>query len=476
MARLIIRADGNSKIGYGHVMRCLALMDGCFFDEVTWFTMDELSDLLSQNSSVPIDFKLLTNESYFFDFLKSTDFVLLDHYGFHIKDHMRIKQTGATLVLIDDLAIEPVEADIIINPSPGIVAQQYKASNTPIFLLGLAYALLRKPFLELAQKQQVNKDSGSIMICMGGADPTNRTATVLACCLEVGFSSIHVVFGGAYEHLNPDTLFKDPRVQQYRNLSAQEMAALMLKCEYGIYPASGILLEGLAAGQQIIAGLTAENQRKVYEGHLALHSVVDGGLLTEVDLKNAFHLLSNISKTKPLIDGLSIDRCWKVLQSSILFSKYKLRRVQASDLQITFEWASDPNVRRFALQQQEISLAEHTNWFEYKLNQASCFYYLLEEDERALGSIRFDLHEDIAQISYLLTPAAQGKGFGLLLLQKGMQYLLNEAQCPPFEIFLGEVLPANQRSIRIFEQLGFELENSTQLLRFKRKRLSNVTN
>jgi RimJ/RimL family protein N-acetyltransferase len=252
------------------------------------------------------------------------------------------------------------------------------------------------------------------------------------------------------------------------------MAALMRKCEFGIYPASGILLEGLAAQQQIITGTTAENQREVYRGHLSLGTVIGAGHFREDEMKSALQNLSSFDNSTNLIDGLSIQRIWKVISRLEKAQDLELRRADSKDLYHTYEWATDQNVRRFALTQHHISFAEHQNWFEQKIKSNSCYYYILEENREPIGSIRFDLIDSFAQISYLLGTAAQGKGLGLLLLQKGMNQLLNEAKLPEFNAFLGEVLPENTRSIRIFEQLGFETEHHQVPIRFTRKQAKHV--
>ncbi|MFM7006882.1 MAG: UDP-2,4-diacetamido-2,4,6-trideoxy-beta-L-altropyranose hydrolase [Flavobacteriales bacterium] len=469
MARLLVRADGNSQIGYGHLMRCMALANESVFNEVWWFSKDDCAGVLAKDLRKEIHFTQIENETVFFGQLRNADFVLLDGYHFDLDYQKQLKQKGAQIILIDDLANEPICADIVINPSPGISAKHYQNDIAGIYLLGIEYALLRAPFLALAQQKQLQKEPGTVLICMGGADPANFTQQVLASCLSAAFSRIHVVIGAAYTHPNPKDQFTDPRIELHSHLSAKEMAALMSKCEFGIYPASGILLEGLAAQQRIITGITAENQREVFEGHSALGTVISAGNFQKFELESAIPNLYSFDNSTKLIDGLSIQRIWKLISRLEKAQHLVLRRANSTDLHLTFEWATDQNIRRYALTQHQISFAEHQNWFEKKISSKSCYYYILEENQVAIGSIRFDLIGQYAQISYLLGSAAQGKGLGLLLLLKGMNQLQNDAKPPTFSAFLGEVLPENSRSIRIFEQLGFETENQQVLLRFTRK-------
>ena len=75
----------------------------------------------------------------------------------------------------------------------------------------------------------------------------------------------------------------------------------------------------------------------------------------------------------------------------IALNKLKLRKANALDMDITYSWATNPKIREYAFNQNEISFEDHQNWFLNKINDTTCFYFLLEESGIALGSIRFDI-------------------------------------------------------------------------------------
>ena len=469
MTRLIVRADGNSQIGFGHVMRCLAIVNASQFEQVLWFSSNEIEALLQQNANVPIQFFDIKSEDVFCQFLQKTDLVILDGYPFDIAFQQLIHASGAKLVLIDDLANNIISADLIINPTPGIQASTYQSTRPAISMIGLNYALLRPPFIALAKENQIEKELGSVMICMGGADPYNFTKQILENVIGQDFMVIHVVTGAGFVYHSTLDTFNDERIVFHTNLNAVEMAGLMSKCEWGIYPSSSIVLEGLAAQQRIIAGITAENQRFVHQGHLDLKTIIDAGDFSSEALASAFSEKHSFQFKRHVIDGLSLDRIRKMLGRLVQSNSMKLQRATEKDLIQTYQWATDTNVRRFSFQQHDISLEEHTLWFNRKLHDPNCFYYLLRSDDRFIGSIRFDLQQEDAMISYLLDPLEQGKGLGIFILKMGIEQFLSENNNAQFKQFVGAVLPDNKSSIHIFEQLGFQKVSTASSLRFTKK-------
>ena len=468
MTRLVVRADGNAQIGFGHVMRCLAIVNGSSFTEILWFSSDKLNEIIQRESKSLIEFHLISNELEFQSLLKETDVVLMDGYHFSLPDHHKIKAIGAKLIVIDDLANQPVSADVIINPTPVFSCEKYISDRPALFLMGLNYAMLRAPFLSLAKQAELEKEAGSVLICMGGSDPMNFTERILEVTLTEPFQSIHIVVGSGYRFHSTLEQFNDMRMVIHRALDAQEMAELMSSCEWGIYPSSGILLEALAAKQRIISGVTAENQRFVHEAHLKLNTLIDAEDFSSAALKTAFKKMDLFPQSQKIIDGQSIERINTVISRLVQTDQLHLRRATINDTDRTYKWANDPVVRKYSFEQHEISLDEHTRWFNRKVNDSMCFYYLLEDGNHLIGSIRFDIKEGDALISYLLDPSEHGKGIGLFLLKMGMEQLLMENQ-DPFYQFIGKVMPENKGSVRIFEQLGFNVKKTEKSLRFSKK-------
>ena len=148
---------------------------------------------------------------------------------------------------------------------------------------------------------------------------------------------------------------------------------------------------------------------------------------------------------------------------------HDLRLATFYDLEITFKWANDPEVRRFSINQHPILWQEHQIWFERKISDPSCSYYILSNNDEPVGSIRFDIDRlGNAQISYLIDPKFHGKKLGAELLKKGIAQLIKDHE--NINTVFGYVMRENIASIKTFEKLSFNIVNSeNNLLKFKKQ-------
>ncbi len=133
--------------------------------------------------------------------------------------------------------------------------------------------------------------------------------------------------------------------------------------------------------------------------------------------------------------------------------RVELREAAKGDAEITFHWANNPDVRRFALTQDKITKAGHLEWFENKITKADCLYYIAVYNKAIVGSFRLDIvTESIAIISYLLDPAYHGMGLGKSLLIEGVKRARADER---IDGVVGYVKPENEASLYLFRKLGF---------------------
>ena len=153
---IIIRADGGQRVGLGHVvrMRALAAMLAADFD----------CEFLLGNSD-PAVMTLLSGDHRVHQLAAGGDAetildlarrtaaaaVVLDGYGFGRELQRSLRQAGLRVVVIDDLAAAPIEADLVINHCSRLVAPHYQVPAGASVLCGPEYALLRAPFLSAAR-------------------------------------------------------------------------------------------------------------------------------------------------------------------------------------------------------------------------------------------------------------------------------------------------------------------------------------
>lgn len=418
----------------------------------------------------------IADEEDFFELLSERNIVVLDGYHFDAEYQKHIKIKGCKLVCIDDLHDKEFVTDLIINHAPGIFPQDYKSSIYTQYALGLNYVLLRPKFLEQAKKKREIHKIKTLFICFGGSDFKNLTLSTLKSVLPFDqVVKIIVVTGAAYKISDEfkRVINTDTRIDYRHNQNEIQMLDAMLASDLAIVPASGILLEIMAAGCLVITGMYVDNQKFIYENFVKSGSVIDGG---EFDRESLVKSISNILNSHKLeqakvIDGESdfrINKLFKQLENDISIT---IRRANSSDLDLTYSWATNPQIRKFSFSQHQITYEEHSNWFLNRLKDIDCFYYILELKNKAIGSIRFDIKNDEALISYLLDPLYHGQDLGLLLLKNGIKALQNKVHSGSvsFKQLCGYVMGQNIPSVKAFEKLGFTKTENDGTLKFTKR-------
>jgi len=462
--KLYIRADGTNQIGLGHLTRCLALAHMLKEEYDIFFVCKEApANIIMDIKNYGFSFLKISEEEEFFDILEGNEIVVIDHYGADEKYEEKIKYKQNIVVCIDDIHNRIFKSDLIINHAPMVIPQDYKTRSLTQFALGLEYALLRPAFLGNPVKREPVQ-SENVLICFGGADFKNLTLDTLKVVLEFNaFKNIIVVTGGAYLYLEELTslLNKDDRISHYHSVDEKKMAELISKADLTIVPSSGVLLEAIAVGNKIISGMYIENQKNIFTAYKSLSAFISAEDFSEDNLRLALKMsLEGNFKPSKLIDGKSNLRLLKVFRQLIIDKKLLIRKAEEADLEITYKWATDKKVRAFSFNTSDIKFDEHSSWFLNKINSENCFYYIAELNNKLVGSIRFDIKDEVASISYLVDPVFHHNGYGISLLKQGMLALCNERQ-KNIKKVVGYVLPQNLPSLRTFDKLGFssELEN-----------------
>lgn len=319
---IYFRADGNSQIGLGHVIRSLALVEmlrnsfPCHF-----IIRNPLPTLKSQilelcESIVELpendeaEAKKIAEE-----LLTNQDIIVLDGYHFRTEYQRAIKKSKAKLVCIDDIFAHHFLADIIINHAGGVSPAQYSAEAHTQFLLGLKYALLRKPFREASKAKQAAQRN-AIFICLGGADPNNDTIQVIQKGIaHTEFETFYVVVGAAYIYraeLEALVNTLSQKIVILQNISAEEMVAYMQKCKVAITSPSTISYEYLSIGGILHLKVTADNQKNINKYFL------ESGLAFSFDdfpIQQENKVEKALSLQRAYFDGKTQDRFINLFKS-----------------------------------------------------------------------------------------------------------------------------------------------------------------
>lgn len=272
------RADGNSTIGLGHVIRSLAVADMIGDEYDCHFIIRTPENYLSNQileickSIIRItsigyqeEADLLANK-----YLSENDIIVLDGYSFDTNYQKRLKSIGTKVICIDDIHNYHFCADAVINHAGGITEKLYSAEGYTKFYFGLKYAMLRKEFITYKSRCSKSiRTNDEILICLGGADPNNDTLKVIKKCIRVHpEKSYSIILGGSYIHkneLNDSLSTIDEKIKVQQNLNAKEMAECMHRAKIAITSPSTISYEYLSIGGLLYLKQTADNQQHIYD-------------------------------------------------------------------------------------------------------------------------------------------------------------------------------------------------------------------
>ena len=145
-----------------------------------------------------------------------------------------------------------------------------------------------------------------------------------------------------------------------------------------------------------------------------------------------------------------------------------LRKASEEDTELTYTWVNHPNVRKYSLNKDWVTFEAHRDWFHQKIKDANTLYFILiDAQDTALGSVRFDLVGDEGKINYLIAPQFQGQGLGIKILEYSIAKI--EKENANLKVVFGWVFKENIPSIRIFNKLGFELiDEKNNLMKFSK--------
>jgi UDP-2,4-diacetamido-2,4,6-trideoxy-beta-L-altropyranose hydrolase len=466
MPSIIFRADGNNKMGLGHIVRSSALAEilkdnyHCILA-----TRCRLDPLLKEMRSVFAEIISLAEVDYpeeartFCQISSNENLVVLDGYHFDDVYQRELRQQGFDIFSIDDIHAFPFFSKIIINHSGGFAPLHYRSLPSTQFYLGPGYALLRRPFLEAAKSRRNEITDSNCFICFGGADPGNQTMKVLQDAdIRKHFTKIHVVIGNAYQYkAELDAFVKDQsEIVVHHAISPSDMVVIMKECSYAICSPSTIVYEYLSVGGIVFLQQIADNQKDVIG-----YFVNEGMAFPLNQLGNIANsaIVSSFAKQRMYFDGKQDQRLRKCFDQYFESRTLSIRSAAEQDLEISYYWANEPEVRAQSYNQSSISLEEHAAWFHNRLKDVHSYFYILEQNKIPVAQIRFQVSNNEAVLGYLAGKSIRSKGLGTAILGKGIEAFVRDYG-KPVDI-TGYVKKTNLPSQRSFERLAFVKEEAT---------------
>jgi spore coat polysaccharide biosynthesis predicted glycosyltransferase SpsG len=288
--KIILRADANACIGFGHLSRMLAMASFLHPHFELFLVTDCNSDnLLSEFKAfdvnlIPIETSSLynhpdlvgTNELSWDlpeEIVKQAKIVVLDGYWFGANYRQKCQECSLKTVVIDDFVKPISHANLIINHAPGIDEGSYIVSPDCKVATGLSFALLRPEFFRIRSTEQAAQNG---FVCFGGLDSLMLSAKAASFLLKnKSLEKVFVLISSMTNRYVLDALHElsrtsHDRLEIVQNLKAGDISNLLDQSKYAIVPASTVLFEAFYRGCHCLCGLTAENQSIIYRGFTQL--------------------------------------------------------------------------------------------------------------------------------------------------------------------------------------------------------------
>lgn len=344
LQNLIIRTDASTKIGTGHVMRCLALTQA-------WQEQGGQAIFVFANKSVALENRLLlegmqvvylsveacgtedAKQTADFALIFNAQWVVVDGYHFGAEYQKTIKDFGVSLLVFDDYGhAQHYYADFVLNQNiAGYNEDLYRSRESYTqLLLGTHYALLRREFWQWnGWRREISLFAYKLLVTFGGSDPDNVTLRVIQALNQVNINNLEVlvVIGSSnphYEILQKEVAASRLTISLKRNVN--NMAELMAWADLAIASGGVTCWELAFMGLPSLLILLADNQRPGIDKidglstkNLGLFSTLSVKKITE-EIFTIIH--DSIARKKmaqhgqTLVDGMGALRTASVLNST----------------------------------------------------------------------------------------------------------------------------------------------------------------
>lgn len=144
--------------------------------------------------------------------------------------------------------------------------------------------------------------------------------------------------------------------------------------------------------------------------------------------------------------------------------RYSFFKASILDIEDLYHLANDSVVRQNSFHPAEISWDIHVAWFNEKLKDKKCFFYVIRDTLQTLvGQIRFDEIEAKQKnylISFSLAKNFRGKGLGKYLLAEAIKII---SEFTTIEQLVAYIKNDNETSLHCFIKAGFSIIDKENL-------------
>ncbi|WP_068497228.1 UDP-2,4-diacetamido-2,4,6-trideoxy-beta-L-altropyranose hydrolase [Paenibacillus kribbensis] len=304
--QILIRANASSRLGTGHVMRCitlaLSIRDNIPADirfvcnaDIPQALAEDICcrgfslSCLSGTDEEPLDMDRDARETAAVGG-EQCDWLIVDHYGLDARWEQLLRPYVRSIFVIDDLANRPHDCDVLLDQNLYPDMDKRYIGLLPehaLQLLGPEFALLRNDFFRLSENAVARTQCQCILVNFGGSDPTNELGKMLPVVeSEIGKQFHFIVVAGPANSRVPElraAFSPFDHVTFYENYS--NMAELLASVDLAIGAGGISMWERCYMGVPSVIITVAENQKatvmEAAKRGLAWHIGASGEVRTE---------------------------------------------------------------------------------------------------------------------------------------------------------------------------------------------------
>lgn len=446
--------EGGSRIGLGHLSRCIALWQAFKEDNTKLLFIvngdRKARDFLRTNGIDYLSLDWIRQKKRALKLIAGSEIVVVDSYLAPIAFYKDISKLTRIPVYLDDNKRLDYPRGIVINGSVSSKEISYPRKKDVIYLLGPKYSLLRKEFWNAPDKR-IKRRIENVLVTSGGSSRFNlaeRIVNFLKKKSKINFIS----------------------VSSSRLLHAKEMFSLMKKADLCISGGGQTIYELARVGVPTIGICFAANQAKTLEGFNRR------GFLKYAGRFSSRSLLHKIASSINSLNSFKIRKKMSVIGSSliegkgareirdILLQNYQdgkmsfgisLRPATKKDCYTLWLWRNHPSARNNSFNQEKINYKIHKGWFNQKIKDKRARIFIAENVKKnKIGQVRFEVRDNrIAYANACLNPRFFGRHFGWRLIKLGTEKFLKETR--KVSRIMGEIKGGNIASKKAFERAGY---------------------
>lgn len=478
---LYIRADADSKIGTGHIMRSIALAQawqvqggkvtfishcksGALREriQIEGFRLIFLDHVCPDSSDLMNTLSILKNES-----ADQKPWLVLDGYHFTPGYQKAIRNEEILLLVIDDMNHLPhYHADIILNQNIYAPDLNYHCDEDTTLLMGTRYVLMRREFLKYRDfKRKISDRATNILLTLGGADPDNVTLKVIEALklLNEPDISVKIIIGPenphqeklrnaiTSEHFETELIYNPLNIPELMAWADMAISAGGSTCWELMFMALPSIILVLAENQADVAEYLMNKKAVVNMGHFAGHTEEQISHVCKSLIECSIARTSLSQKSIELINGIVPNLVIK----SMNIKNLTLRDVTDLDRELIWHWANDEETRKASYSQAYISWDEHVRWFDSVQRKKNYRFYIANnESKKPVGQIRFACYGKDAIVSFSVAPESRRRGYAKEILIAAAKKLFSGTNVEQISAY---IKLENILSLRVFEKAGFRM-------------------